>query len=397
MLMSLSSRARRWLLALLALALLLTLVWVTLRSGPLAPVRVTTVRVATGQVLPELFGIGTVEARRSYLVGPTVAGRVRQVAVDVGERVRAGQLLAEMDPVDLAERDAAQQAALARATSQLAALAAQRQDALARQRLAAANAQRYQALGRDNFISPGGVEARVQELASADAAVAAADASLSAARQDVQRLHAERAGVQRQRALTRLLAPADAVVSGRDAEPGTTVVAGQAVVRLIDPASLWIRLRLDQARSGGLAPGLPARIRLRSHPGVEWPGQVVRLELLGDSVAEERIAQVAFERLPAALAVGELAEVTLALPRPAPSLVLPNASVQHRQGQVGVWRVQAGEPVFAPVRLGAAGLDGQVQVLDGLTAGDEVIVHSEKALAEGSRVRVVPALVERRP
>lgn len=395
--MSLSNRGRRVLLAVPVLLLVLTLAWVTLRSGPLAPVRVTTQRVATGQVLPELFGIGTVEARRSYLVGPTVAGRVRQVAVDVGERVHAGQFLAEMDPVDLEERDAAQQAALARATSQLAALEAQRQDAQARQRLAAANAQRYQALGRDNFISSGGVEAREQELASAEAAVAAATASLAAARQDVQRLQAERAGVQRQRSVTRLLAPADGVVSSRDAEPGSTVVAGQAVLRLMDPASLWIRLRLDQARSGGLAPGLPARVRLRAHPGAEWVGQVARVELLGDSVAEERIAQVSLQDAPADWAVGELAEVTLALPRPAASLVLPNASLQYRQGQVGVWRLQAGELAFVPVRLGAAGLDGQVQVLQGLRAGDEVIVHSEKALADGMRVRVVAALAERRP
>ena len=53
--------------------------------------------------------------------------------------------------------------------------------------------------------------------------------------------------------------PADGIVTSRDAEAGSTVVAGQAVLKLADPASLWVKLRLDQGRSGGLAPGLPAK------------------------------------------------------------------------------------------------------------------------------------------
>ena len=85
------------------------------------------------------------------------------------------------------------------------------------------------------------------------------------------------------------------------------------------------------------------------------------------------------------------------MPRPAPSLVLPNASVQVQQGRTGVWRLQAGQPVFAPVRLGAAGLEGQVQVLEGVQAGEEIIVHSERELREGGRIKVVEQLLGRKP
>ncbi len=84
---------------LLGIVLLATFAFVVVRTGPFAPVRVTVVTVADGSVTPALFGIGTVEARRSYLIGPTAAGRVLKVHVDVGETVKAGQLLAEMDPV----------------------------------------------------------------------------------------------------------------------------------------------------------------------------------------------------------------------------------------------------------------------------------------------------------
>lgn len=236
----------RLLLSALGLALLVAMGFVVMRSGPLAPTRVTVTQAAEGQITPALFGIGTVEARRSVLIGPTAAGRVKAVAVDVGDTVKAGQLLAEMDPVDLDERATALDASIARAGSAVAAAQAQRQDAIARRELAAVNARRYADLAAQNFISPGALEARLQEQASADAAVSAAEANLAAARQDRQRLGAERAGVRQQRANVQLRSPIDGVVVGRDAEPGSTVVAGQAVLRLIEPSSLWVKVRLDQ-------------------------------------------------------------------------------------------------------------------------------------------------------
>ena len=381
----------------LAVLLLAALGFVVMRSGPLAPTRVTVARAQVGSLSPSLFGIGTVEARRSYLIGPTVAGRVSKVLVDVGDTVAASQLLAEMDPVDLDERATALEASVARASSVVAAAQSQQRDAQARSDLAAATARRYVALGAQQFMSAGAVEAKQQEQASADAALAAAGANLAAARQDIQRLAAERAGLRQQRDNVRLLAPAAGVVISRDAEAGSTVVAGQAVLRLIDPASLWIRVRLDQARSGGLAVGLPASIELRSKPGARLSGKVARVEATSDSITEERVALVALDTLPQGLSTGELAEVTLALPATAPAVLLPNPALQRQADQVGVWRIDAGKPVFTPVRTGQTSLDGQVQVLEGLKAGDEVVVYSEKAITASSRIKIVDQLAGSKP
>jgi len=376
------------------LALVAAMAFVALRTGPLAPVKVTLTQAVEGHLSPAVFGIGTVEARRSWMVGPTTAGRVLSVKVDVGDVVKAGQLLAEMDPVDLDQRLQALDASLARAGSAQAAAQAQQSDSAARRTLAKANRERNQDLARQNFISAGALEAREQELASANASLQAAEANVAGAAQDSQRLKAERAGLLQQRANARLLAPTDAVVTTRDAEAGSTVVAGQPVLRLIDPTSLWVRLRIDQGRSAGLATELPARIVLRSQPHSELLGQVARVELLADSVTEERIAQVAFAVQPAGVSVGEMAEVTLQLPNTASTLLLPNASIQRQKGQTGVWRLKAGRPAFVPVQLGMSGLNGQVQVLQGLTAGDQVVVYSQKALSAGSRVQVVDTLLK---
>ncbi len=385
---------RRLALGALALALISAIAYVSLRTGPLAPIKITVTQTHEGTLSPAIFGIGTVEARRSWMVGPTVAGRVLNVKVDVGDVVKAGQLLAEMDPIDLEQRLSALDASLARAGSAQTAAQAQLKDATARRALAAANTQRNQDLARQNFISPGALDARLQEQASAEAAVQAAQANLAGSGQDMSRLKAERAGLAQQRSNVRLLAPADSVVTTRDAEAGSTVVAGQPVLRLIDPGSLWVKLRVDQGRSAGLAPGLQGGIVLRSQPQTTLPGQVARIELLADSVTEERIAQVAFTEPPPGISVGEMAEVTLQLPATAPALLLPNASVQRQNGQTGVWRLNGDRPEFAPVELGARSLDGRVQVLKGLSQGERVVVYSEKALKAGARVKVVEALTQ---
>lgn len=385
--------SRKFGLWLFAAMLLIGFGVVVARSGPLSPIQVTTLRVEAGSLSPAIFGIGTVEARRSYLIGPTAAGRVKAVHVDVGETVKAGQLLAEIDPVDLDERLRSTEAAYARAASAVTAAEAQRKDALARRQLAELNAKRYRDLGGKNFVSTSAVEGKQQELDSAQAAVEASEANLQGARQDQLRLKADQEGIRQQRGNLRLLAPRDGLVTSREAEPGSTVIAGQAVLRLVEPDSLWVKARLDQGRSRGLAVGQMADIVLRSNASTHYPGKVARIEPVSDSVTEERIAQIAFERIPEGLSVGEMTEVTVKTGATQSGLLLPNAAIKQMAQGSGVWKLKDGKPSLTLVKLGDTGLDGTVQILDGLAAGDEVVIHSERELSEGTRIKVVSQLV----
>ena len=378
--------------AVFGVALLLALGWVATRSGPLAPIQVTVTPVGRGDLSPALFGIGTVEARRAYLVGPTAAGRVHRVLADVGDSVTAGQLLAEMEPVDLDARISASLASADRGRSAVAAAVALAGDARSRQALAASEAERAEALGVAGTASQSVVDNAQQARRSADAQAVAAEAAVVGAREDLARLNADTGGVQEQRMNIRLIAPVDGVVTSRDAEPGSTVVAGQAVLRLEDPTSVWITVRLDQGRSTGLRAGLEAAITRRSDPLNALSGRIVRVEPTSDAVTEERIAKVAFDRLPEGLSTGEMAEVTLRLPTIPNVVVVPNASLRHRGAVPGVWKHESGRLSFVPVKTGAEGLDGMVQIVEGLSAGDEVVVYSERNLDDGSRVKIVPAL-----
>lgn len=373
--------------------LLALFVYVGLRAGPLAPVPVTVAAVESRALAPALFGIGTVEARYIYKIGPTFAGRVKQVDVQVGERVPAGRLLGEMDPVDLDERIRAQEAALKRAQAAVLAVEAQGQEVSARKAHAESQARRYERLLKANSVSEEAVEAKRQERQVAAANFLAARANLDAARQELARTRAEHEASLRQRANLQLIAPVDGLVVARHADPGTTVIAGQAVVEVIDPASLWINVRFDQLRAAGLQAGLPARIMLRSQAGQPLAGRVLRVEPLADAVTEEILAKVVFDALPAPLPpLGELAEVTVALTALPAQPVIPNASVQRVAGRLGVWVVEDDALRFAPVTTGATDLDGRVQILDGLAPGAHVVVYSQRALDERSRIKVVERL-----
>ena len=388
--------SRKFGLLAFAVILLIGFGFVVARSGPLAPTKVTVTRVETGSLSSSLFGIGTVEARRSYFIGPTAAGRVKAVHVDVGEQVKAGQLLAEIDPVDLDERLRSLEASYARASSAVLAADAQRKDVLARQTVAGLNAKRYRDLGDKHFVSPSAVESKQQELTSAQAAVDASEANLQSARQEVVRLKADQDALRQQRNNLRLVAPVDGVLTSRDAEAGSTVIAGQSVLKLIEPSSLWVKVRLDQGRSRGLAAGQAASIALRSNPGMLLTGKVVRIEPVSDSVTEERITLITFDQIPPGLSIGEMAEVTVQTATNQSGLTLPNAAIKQMPEGSGVWKLRDGKPVFVAIKLGTGTLDGSVQVLEGLGAGDEIIVHSERELSEGGRVKVVEQLAGQR-
>jgi len=360
------------------LPLLVLFVYVALRSGPLAPVPVTMTTVENRSIAPALFGIGTVEARYTYKIGPIFAGRIERLDVQVGDAVQAGQVLGKMDPVDLNERIRAQDAALKRAEAQL-------DEAQARQVYARTQARRYEELLVARVASEEIAATKKHELQIAEA-------GLNAAREESVRVRAEREALIAQRTNLTLVAPVDGLVTVRNAEPGTTLVAGQAVVELIDPKTLWVNVRFDQIHAWGLAANLPAQIKLRSRggaPGVV-AGQVLRVEPVADSVTEETLAKVVFEQLPEPLPpIGELAEVTVALPALPTGAVLPNAAIQRIDGALGVWQVKNGDLHFTPVTLGTMDLAGQVQVRDGLKIGDQVIVYSAKALTSRSRIDVV--------
>jgi RND family efflux transporter MFP subunit len=188
----------------------------------------------------------------------------------------------------------------------------------------------------------------------------------------------------------RLVAPVDGLVVAREADPGTTVVAGQAVVEIIDPSSLWMNVRFDQISAAGLRRDLPAQIVLSSRSGQPLKGHVLRVEPKADAVTEETLAKVIFDTQPESLPpLGELAEVTVNLPALPAAPTVANAALRRLGEQIGVWKLVDDDLQFVPVKLGESDLNGRVQVREGVAVGDQVVTYSEKTLTAKSRIKVV--------
>ncbi|VAX13055.1 RND efflux system, membrane fusion protein [hydrothermal vent metagenome] len=357
-------------------------------KGPLAPVSVQAVQLRQSDLEPSLFGIGTVEARRSYTIGPTRTGKLQQLLVDHGDQVVAGQLLGQMDPVDLPDRLQSAQLTIEKTEYLVEAAQAQLDEAKNRYAQAKREDQRYRDLVKKKQVSHEAAEAKATDALTTKDQVRAANANLEGTRHDLQRTQSDLKALQAQIDDLRLISPATGVVTAREAEPGSLVISGTPVLRIVDTATLWVRTRIDQHGSTGLVFDLPAEIYLRSQPDTALKGKVARIELIADSLTEERWIDVAFEQIPEGVAIGTLANVTIMLPVVEQAQWLPAAALQNFGHKMGAWIIQENRAHFVPVKTGTRTLDGKVQVLSGISSTDIVVIYSDNPLSEGQHLKV---------
>ena len=356
-------------------------VWVLLSSGPLAKTKIVVSEVEEHSLEPALFGIGTVAARYTYRIASNTVGRAATLNVDVGDTVEAGDILGIIDVVDLDEKINAQAALVERNKSQLS-------EAQAHLDYSAKQAERYRKLLPSRSVSEE-VDATKQHEWTL------ARSQQRSASNELVRAQAELLALQAVRNDRYLRAPVAGLIIARHIDLGATVLAGQTVFELIDPTELWIDVRFDQAGSMLLAKQQPAHIVLRSQALQPHAGHVARLEWLADAVTEERRAKVMFTQQPSpAPSIGELAKVTVQLPPLEQTAVIENAAIVRHNKELGVWLLDDQQLLFQPISIGRSDLTGKVQVLSGLSAGQQVVLYSSKPLRANSRVKIVKQLVE---
>jgi len=379
-------------LLLIGIGVLLLFAWILMTQGPLAPIKVTVEKVQLGNLTSRVFGVGTLKARRSFNLAPTMSSRVKRVLVDQGEQVIAGQLLVEMDAVDLEEKLNASRRAADKFANVIRAEEAQLTEAQSRLNSVSATFNRYQELRMSGFVSQEVFDLRQHEKNAATALFAAASANLAAAREDHARALADLRGINELLSQTKLLSPIKGIVTARFAEPGSALLGGQVALQLIDPNSLWVETRIAQKQAGQIRVGQIAEIVLRSQPQSVITGKVARIDLMSDSVTEERIVNVALSS--SDVSIGESAEVTIKFPDLNQVRSIPSAAIKRRDKQIGVWVLQEGTVQFKPVMLGVVTLDGRTQILEGLGDNEKVIVYSQQQLRSGLKVKVVSELVK---
>lgn len=380
-------------ITLIAILLISVFAWVVLTQGPLAPIKVTTEKIQTRNLVAEVFGIGLVEARHSYDISPVMTGRIKSLLVDQGDHVKKGQVLAILDPIDLDEKLASSRFIAERSASAIKVAEAQLVQAESQSKTISSTYKRYFELHSKGFVSQEMLDAKLNEKTAALAALDAAIASLSSAKRDHLKAQSDAAGMESLRNQTRLLSPINGIVTAKMLEQGVTVVPGQTVLQVITPTDLWIKTRIDQKQAGMIRAGQKAGIVLRSHPQTNISGTVERVDLISDSVTEERIVNVSFAAPKINASIGEYAEVTIKLPVQKNAHSIPTAAIKRINQQDGVWVLQNSRAKFLPVKTGISTLDGRTQILDGLSDSDEVIVYSQQAIKDDLKLKVVSEIV----
>lgn len=369
--------------AALAVALVATFVW--WRFG--RPLPVTMTQVGEGEVALAVFGPGTVQARVPVTLAARITATVTAVHADVGDAVRAGQLLVELDDRDAQARRLALQAQREAHQRNLDAAEASLARARAELELARSRSARDRGLAAQGFLSDAALDTSRTAVAAAEAAERVALATRDARAAEIDASAQELRAAEAAQSYTRLSAPMDGIVVLRRAEPGATVVPGSPLLELVDPASVWVAMRVDEAVLGRVALGQPAHIRLRS--GVEAQGRVARIARLSDSATREVDVHIAFDTVPPSFVIDAEAEVRLDTGH-ARGLVVPPAAFLHdRDGRSGVLRVEDGRARFVPARPGAADAGRQLvepETADTLRAGDRVIAPTT-GVRGGMRVR----------
>ncbi|MGF1461496.1 MAG: efflux RND transporter periplasmic adaptor subunit [Leptolyngbyaceae cyanobacterium] len=350
--------------------------------------------VQLSQVTEQLTVTGTVQPADLLAVTPQISGlQIQRVLVDEGDRVTQGQPLVVLDDADLRSEIQRAQAQIDVAQAQLQQQQANLSQARARLDEAVANRQRYQSLAEQGAVSSEELDSRTTEAITAresvgvaEANVASAEANIRSARSDLERLQTQ---------LTRatVVAPMDGVVAERPASVGDVSSTSNEVVTLIQGNQLELEAEVPQAQLSQVQVGAPAQVTSSTDPTVQVEGTVQEIQPLIDP--ETRTAQVVI-RLPASDRLRSGMFLTAAIQSGQRSgLTVPAQALQPQpDGSVQVYLVGADQVAIArTVQIGArmttpGNEASRVEILDGLTAGEQVVVAGAGYVQEGDVVTV---------
>lgn len=340
-------------------------------------------------VVAEVMGTGTLEARIKTTLSPRIQERLAEVLVDQGDFVRAGQLLARLDDGELKRQVEVSEATLASAKATADRVQVDEARSQAVQKQAQQDYKRVAELLATKVSSQAEMDKAIEQLHVAESDWQRARAATVEAEQQINLAEKNLAYQQERLTFTRILSPYDGLVTRRDRDAGGVVVPGSSILQLISTNELWISAWVDETAAAGLAVNQQARVVFRSEAGKSYPGEVARLGRETDRETREFLVDVQLKALPPNWTIGQRAEVFIETGRKADALAVPQQFILWREGKPGVFVNESGKATWRDVTLGLRGRD-MVEVTQGLSAGEQVVAQADPKqapLKPGQRIK----------
>jgi RND family efflux transporter MFP subunit len=326
---------------------------------------------------------GQLEPFESVAVYPKITGFVKSIRVDRGSRVKAGELIAQLEAPELVAQRAEAQSKVQAAEAQLGAVRSKADaDTSTWDKLKAAAATPGVVAGNDLIVAQKAVEADQNQVAVAQQAIEAAREALQAVTQIENYL--------------RVTAPIDGVITERNVHPGALVgpnsgpSAAIPIVQVVQTDRLRLVVPLPEAYTADASAGSLVSFSVPAYPGQTFAGTVARLAQAVDVKTRTMSVELDVSNKDGKLTPGTYCQVKWPVRRPTPSLFVPTGSVATTTDRTFVIRIRNGKTDWVDVRTGLAS-GPLTEVFGDLKPGDEVAARGTDEIKAGSEVRTKEA------
>jgi RND family efflux transporter MFP subunit len=336
---------------------------------------------------------GNIEPLYNSAIYARTEGYLERRNVDIGSKVKEGQVLAVISSPEVDQELFQARATLAQSEASLQQAKATLEQAKANAELARLTKERDVPLGTQHAIAQQIVDeavqaynARVADVDAAEANITAAQASVTANRANVSRL-------EQLQGFERVVAPFDGVITERNVERGDLVspgsaTAGKPLFSIAQSGTLRIQVDVPQSQAVNIHEGQKASITIKERLGREYSGTVVRSAGSLDSAARTMLTEVQVDNRDGSLLPGMYAQIRFTLAAQRTSVVIPTSSLIVDQSGLHVVVVRPNHKLhFVPVVIGKD-MGTQVEVLSGINASDALVSSPSDLLHEGQGVEV---------
>jgi RND family efflux transporter MFP subunit len=319
----------------------------------------------------QAFDAATIYARQS--------GYIDKRLVDIGSRVKAGDLLVVISAPELDDQ-------LTQARAQLQQMQASLEQAEANRALANATNNRFTPLVKQGWETK---QTGDQYKYSLDAQIAAVDV----AKANIQAQKAQIARLERLQSYERVIAPFGGVITQRNIDVGSLVVgdanSGTPLFAIMHDNLLRVQVHVPQDVALQLKPGMEATLDVPELPGRSFKGEVARTANALDPPTRTLLVEVDIANPDRTLTAGLYGTVHFMVPRAAPIMLIPSSALIFDQNGMQVATYSDGTAHLQKVRIGEDN-GAQVQIVAGLNPGQNLIVSPPAGIATGARVRAAP-------